>query len=129
MLLAADDVVITAAPDLASLRNAKNIVDLVRGARPNDIPPHLVLNQVGMPGRPEIPVKDFAEALGLVNPMVVPFDAKLFGQAANNGQMIEEVNPRSKAAEVMHQLVQLIARREAPPPPKKSALAGLFRFK
>lgn len=129
MLLAADDVVITAAPDLASLRNAKNIVDLVRGARPNDAPPHLVINQVGMPGRPEIPVKDFADALGLTSPLVVPFDAKLFGHAANNGQMIEEVNPRSKAAEVMQQLVQLIARREAPPPPKKSALAGLFRRK
>ncbi|MDR3512177.1 MAG: CpaE family protein [Caulobacteraceae bacterium] len=129
MLLAADDVVITAAPDLASLRNAKNIVDLVRGARPNDAPPHLVLNQVGMPGRPEIPVKDFAEALGLANPLVLPFDAKLFGHAANNGQMIEEVNPKSKAAEVMQQLVQLITRREAPPPPKKSALASLFKLK
>ncbi len=129
MLLAADEVVITAAPDLASLRNAKNIVDLVRGARPNDVPPHLVLNQVGMPGRPEIPVKDFAEALGLVNPLVMPFDAKLFGAAANNGQMIEEVNPKSKSAEVIHQLVQLIARREAPPPPRKSALASLFKRK
>jgi pilus assembly protein CpaE len=129
MLLGADEVVITAAPDLASLRNAKNIVDLVRGARPNDAPPHLVLNQVGMPGRPEIPTKDFAEALGLVYPLVVPFDAKLFGHAANNGQMIEEVNPKSKAAEVMHQLVQLITRREAPPPPRKSALSNLFKRK
>lgn len=129
MLLSADDVVITAAPDLASLRNAKNIVDLVRGARPNDAPPHLVLNQVGVPGRPEIPVKDFAEALGLSNPLVVPFDAKLFGHAANNGQMIEEVNPKSKAAEVMQQLVQLITRREAPPPPRKSAIANLFKLK
>jgi pilus assembly protein CpaE len=129
MLLSADDVVITAAPDLASLRNAKNIVDLVRGARPNDAPPHLVLNQIGMPGRPEIPVKDFAEALGLVNPLVVPFDAKLFGLAANNGQMIEEVNPRSKAAEVIQQLVQVITRREPPPAPRKSALATLFKRK
>jgi pilus assembly protein CpaE len=129
MLLTADEVIITAAPDLASLRNAKNIVDLMRGARPNDAPPHLVLNQIGMPGRPEIPVKDFAEALGLFNPLVVPFDAKLFGQAANNGQMIEEVNPKSKAAEVMHQLVQLITRREPPPAPRKSALANLFKRK
>jgi pilus assembly protein CpaE len=129
MVLAADDVVITAVPDLASLRNAKNIVDLVRAARPNDAPPHLVLNQVGLPGRPEIPVKDFAEALDLANPFVVPFDAKLFGQAANNGQMIEEINPKSKAAEVMQQLMQTITRREAPPPPKKSALANLFKLK
>jgi pilus assembly protein CpaE len=129
MLLAADDVVITAGPDLASLRNAKNLVDLVRGARPNDSPPHLVLNQVGLPGRPEISIKDFVEALGLTNPVVVPFDAKLFGLAANNGQMIEEVNPKSKAAEALQQLVQSISRREGPPPPKKSSLTSLFKRK
>jgi pilus assembly protein CpaE len=129
MLLGADDVVVIATPDLTSLRNAKNIVDLVRQARPNDLPPQLVLNQVGVPGRPEIPVKDFAEALGLETALMMPFDAKLFGQAANNGQMIEEVNPRSKAAEGLQTLAQLISRREPPPVQRKSPLASLFRRK
>jgi pilus assembly protein CpaE len=129
MLLGADDVIITAAPDLASLRNAKNIVDLVRQARPNDAPPRLVFNQVGMPGRPEIPLKDFSGALGLELGLSVPFDAKLFGQAANNGQMLEEVNAKSKAAEAMQTLAQLIARRDPPTPVRKSALAGLFKRK
>jgi pilus assembly protein CpaF len=36
VLIASDDLVVVATPDLASLRNAKNIVDLVRQARPND---------------------------------------------------------------------------------------------
>ena len=58
-LLAADDVVIVATPDLTSLRNAKNIIELVKNARPNDTPPRLVINQVGMPKRPEIPVQGF----------------------------------------------------------------------
>ena len=129
MLLAADEVVITAAPDLASLRNAKNIVDLLRAARPNDLPPKLVLNTVGMPGRPEIPVKDFSEAIGLTPSLVLPFDAKLFGQAANNGQMIEEVNARSKAAEGFQHLAQLIARRDPPAQERKSALSRLFKRK
>jgi pilus assembly protein CpaE len=128
-LLGADDVVITAAPDLASLRNAKNIVDLVRQARPNDSPPMLVLNMVGSPGRPEIPTKDFGEALGLETGIILPFDAKLFGQAANNGQMIEEVSPKSKAAEAFQRLALSITRRDPPPAPKKSALAGLFKRK
>ncbi len=56
---------IVATPDLTSLRNAKNIVELVKSARPNDAPPRLVLNQVGMPKRPEIPAKDFAETMGV----------------------------------------------------------------
>ncbi len=129
LVLGADEVVITAAPDLASLRNAKNIVDLLRQARPNDQPPRLVLNQMGMPGRPEIPAKDFTAALGVEAPAIVPFDAKLFGQAANNGQMVAEVASKSKSVEVLQGLARAIARREAAPVAKKSSLSGLFKLK
>jgi pilus assembly protein CpaE len=129
VLIASDDLVVVATPDLASLRNAKNIVDLVRQARPNDAPPRLVLNQVGVPGRPEIPVKDFGEALGLTPSLVLPFDPKPFGQAANNGQMVAEVAPKSKAAEGIDHLARLISRREPPVVQKTSVLSGLFRKK
>ena len=111
-LLSADDVVVVATPDLASLRNAKNLLDLVKKSRPNDSPPFLVVNQVGVPGRPEIPVKDFSKALGFEPSLVLPFDAKLFGQAANNGQMVQEVNPKAKVAEGLVQFAQLLSRRE-----------------
>ena len=100
-LIAADEVVVVATPDLASLRNAKNMIDLVRQGRPNDAPPRLVLNQVGVPGRPEIPAKDFGEALGVHPSLIIPFEPKLFGAAANNGQMILEAAARSKAAEAL----------------------------
>ena len=120
-LLTADDVVVVATPDLASLRNAKNLLDLVKKARPNDSPPFLILNQVGVPGRPEIPVKDFAKALGFEPALVLPFDAKLFGQAANNGQMVQELNPKAKVAEGVVQFAQMLSRREAPTAPKAKA--------
>ena len=80
-----------ATPDLASLRNAKNIIELIKSARPNDAPPRLVINQVGVPKRPEIPAKDFAETMGVDPVAVLPFDPALFGQAANNGQMLIEI--------------------------------------
>jgi len=130
MLITSDDLVIVAEPDLASLRNAKNIIDRIKAARPNDSPPRVILNKVGVPGRPEIPVKDFGEALGVVPAMVVAFDAKLFGQAANNGQMIAEVGPKSKQAENLDQLARMITRREVAPeaPPKsRSILGSMFR--
>ncbi|NQE64718.1 CpaE family protein, partial [Caulobacter sp. RHG1] len=129
VLLGSDDLVVVATPDLASLRNAKNIIDLVRGSRPNDIPPRLVLNQVGVPGRPEIPVKDFGEALGVQPSLVLPFDPKPYGQAANNGQMLAEVAPKSKAAEGLEHLARLISRRDPPAPQKTSMLSGLFKKK
>src|SRR5205814_5625134 len=48
---AADEVVITVEPDLANLRNAKNLVDLLRQARKNDAPPRLVVNKTGIAKR------------------------------------------------------------------------------
>ena len=129
VLVGSDDLVVVATPDLASLRNAKNIIDLVKNARPNDVPPRLVLNQVGVPGRPEIPVKDFGDALGVQPSLVLPFDPKPYGQAANNGQMLAEVAPKSKAAEGLEHLARLISRREPPAVQKTSMLSGLFKKK
>ncbi len=126
-LIAADDVVIVATPDLASLRNAKNIIDLLKLSRPNDAAPRVVLNQMDVPGRPEIPVKDFTAALGIEPCCLVPFDAKLFGQAANNGQMIAEVGATSKVAESLNQLTSAITGRMPEPKAKKSFLASIFK--
>ena len=64
-LLAADEIVLTVEPDLANLRNAKNLVDLLRSRRTNDAPPRLVINKAGLAKRPEIKVEDFAAALDL----------------------------------------------------------------
>jgi pilus assembly protein CpaE len=110
-LLAADEVVIVATPDLTSLRNAKNIIDLVKGARPNDAPPRLVINQVGVPKRPEIPAKDFAETMGLDPSAILAFDPALFGQAANNGQMVMEVAPKAPVVEALRQLCRSLTGR------------------
>ncbi len=126
-LIAADDVVIVATPDLASLRNAKNIIDLLKASRPNDAAPRLVLNQMDLPGRPEIPVKDFTAALGLEPCCLIPFDAKLFGQASNNGQMIAEVGANSKVGEALTQLTATLTGRTPEIKPKKSFLQSLFK--
>ena len=112
VLLQADEVIITAAPDLANLRNAKNIVDLLRQTRRNDNAPHLVLNTVGLPKRPEIAVKEFEAALGLKAAAVIEFDIETFGQASNNGQMIAETNAKARAVPALRQLALALAHRE-----------------
>ncbi len=111
-LLAADDAIIVAGPDLASLRNTKNIMDLLRALRPYDSPPSVVLSMVGVPKRPEIPFKDFAEALGAEPVASIPFDPQLFGMAANNGQMIGEVAPASKTAVALDTLAASLTGRK-----------------
>ncbi|MBS1180627.1 MAG: minD 1 [Proteobacteria bacterium] len=133
LLGAADEVVITATPDLASLRNAKNLIDQLKIARPNDEAPRLVINQVGLPKRPEIKPADFQKALQLDLAAVIPFDAALFGTATNNGQMIAELNARSPTAQIFDALAARLTGRSPARGGRKSALipllAHLPRFK
>ena len=113
-LIGADEVVVAAAPDLANLRNAKNLIDVLRTARPNDAAPRLVLNGVGLPKRPEIAVTDFAKSLEMQPSAVVPFDARLFGTASNNGQMIGEVEAGGRTAEIFAEIGRGVMGRTEP---------------
>ncbi|MBN8607836.1 MAG: AAA family ATPase [Caulobacterales bacterium] len=126
-LLAADDAIIVAGPDLASLRNTKNIIDLLKAMRPYDSPPTVVLSMVGVPKRPEIPFKDFADALGAEPVASIPFDPQLFGLAANNGQMIGEVAAQSKTALALDALAASLTGRK-PVETKKASLTDKIPF-
>src|SRR6266704_415797 len=110
-LVGADEILIVAVPDLANLRNAKNMLDLLRAGRPNDHRPHYCLNQVGIPKRPEIKPADFAKALEAEPAAVIAFEPQVFGTAANNGQMIAEVAAGHRAAQTFRQLAQLLTGR------------------
>ncbi len=118
-LMGADEIIVTATPDLASLRNAKNIYDHFASSRPHDARPRLILNQVGVVRRPEIPVKDFAEAIGSDPLLVLPFDPQLFGTAANNGQMIGQLNAQSRAAQGFSHIARVLTGRETAVEAKK----------
>jgi pilus assembly protein CpaE len=125
VLTQSDEVIITATPELASLRNGKNLADFVKAARPNDNPPKLVLNQVGVAKRPEIPVGDFAKAMGLEPTVIIPFDGPTFGTANSNGQMIGEVDAKSEAFSLISTLAQLLQGQEPPPKESKSPIGSL----
>jgi pilus assembly protein CpaE len=112
-LVAADEIVVVATPDLASLRNAKNLIETVRHSRPNDAAPRLIINQAGIPKRPEIPSKDFAETMGIEPAAILPFDPQLFGQAGNNGQMVLELQSKAPASEAVRKLARSLTGRPA----------------
>lgn len=107
-LFAADEIVLTAEPDLASLRNAKNLIDLFKMVRLNDSPVRLVINKAGVPKRPEIKIADFVAAVGLDPVAVLPFEPQLFGTAANNGQMIAEIDAKSPIAAAFNEIAQIV---------------------
>jgi pilus assembly protein CpaE len=125
-LISADDILVVAGPDLANLRNAKNLLDLLKAARPNDHRPHYCLNQVGVPKRPEITPGDFAKALDDQPIAVIPFEPQVFGTAANNGQMIAEFSNSHRVAETFRQLAQVLTGRSEAKKGRSGLLAPFF---
>jgi len=121
-LISADDILIVAAPDLANLRNTKNIFDLLKASRPNDRPPLYCLNQVGVPKRPEINVAEFAKAIESQPIASIPFEPQMFGSAANNGQMIAEISAGHRTTEMFLQIAQRLTGRSE----SKKSRGGLF---
>jgi pilus assembly protein CpaE len=121
VLLNADEVVITAAPDLANLRNARNIVDFLEAGRHNGKPPHLVINMAKVPKRPDLSVTEFSAALDLQPAVVIEFDPETFGLAANNGQMIEEFSRKARAARQFRNLALTLTQRTEPKEAVKSS--------
>jgi pilus assembly protein CpaE len=126
-LVNADEILIVATPDLANLRNTKNLFDYLRTARVNDHRPFYCLNQVGVPKRPEIKPAEFAKALEDDPVAIIPFDPQVFGTAANNGQMIAEVSSGHRAATTFRDLAQLLTGRSESKKASNSLLAKLLK--
>ena len=125
-LIGADDLLIVAAPDLANLRNTKNIFDLLKATRPNDRMPLYCLNQVGIPKRPEINASEFAKAIESEPIVSIPFDPQMFGAAANNGQMIAEISATHRSTEMFLQIAQRLTGRGESKKPRSSFLSPLI---
>jgi pilus assembly protein CpaE len=119
----ADDILIVATPDLASLRNTKNIYDLLKASRPNDRTPLYCLSQVGIPKRPEINAGEFAKAIESPPIASIPFEPQLFGSAANNGQMIAEIAATHRVTELFLQIAQRLTGRGEAKKPRNSLLS------
>lgn len=113
-LVGADDILIVAEPDLANMRNTKNMMNMLKSARPNDRPPLYCINQIGMHKRPEIELRAFAKTVESQPIATVPFDCRTFGEAANNGQMIAEVSANHRAAKMFQQMARRLTGRSEP---------------
>ena len=125
---AVDEVVIVAEPDLANLRNAKNLADTIKALRPAESEPILVINKAGMPRRPEISAGEFAASIECKLLGTVPFDAALFGTAANNGQMIAEVSANHRINDIYRAVGMHVTGRSVPGEAGKGGSLKLSSF-
>ncbi|RWI97479.1 MAG: CtpF protein [Mesorhizobium sp.] len=125
-LIKADEIVITATPELANLRNTKNMVDMLKRLRPNDPPPKLIINQAGVPKRPEIAASDFSEPLGITPMAVINFEPLLFGNAANNGRMLGEMDAKSPVVGTINEIAHVLTGRSEIKAKKKASLGAIL---
>jgi pilus assembly protein CpaE len=125
-LVGADDILIVAEPDLANMRNAKNMLNVLKASRPNDRPPLYCLNQVGMHKRPEITPREFAKAIESQPIAAIRFDSKMFGTAANNGQMIAQISANHRTTTTFLQIAQRLTGHAVTKRPRGSLLAPIM---
>ncbi|MDX8493408.1 CpaE family protein [Mesorhizobium sp. VK22B] len=125
-LIKADEIVITATPELANLRNTKNMVDMLKRLRPNDPPPKLIINQAGVPKRPEIAASDFSEPLGITPMAVINFEPLLFGNAANNGRMLGEMDAKSPVVGTINEIAHVLTGRSEIKVKRKAGLGSIL---
>ena len=128
-LIGADQIIITAMPDLASLRNTKNIVDYLKSNRSQDIDPIIIMNQVGMVKKPEIKTRDFADTIGIPILTEIAYDPRLFGTAANNGQMLHEFTKTDSVLAQLSELAEQIVGKKTQQISGKKSLLDMFKLK
>jgi pilus assembly protein CpaE len=112
VLTSADDIIVTATLDLASLRNTKNLLDFLKSERPNDPDPVLILNKVGL--LEGITVEEFGAAVGVQPSVTFAFEPEVFVKASNNGEMITDAKLAGGTVEAFQRLATRLKTGEFP---------------
>ena len=128
VLLDANEVIITAYPDLANLRDTKSIFDSLRETRGVKSPTRLVLNKVGLAKEFELSSKDYEGSIKTFPMLKFPFEAEVHMSAMNNGQSLIENNERSRSAKLMRELATKVSGRASVKQQQKSPFADLASF-
>lgn len=98
ILAAADEIVLVATPELASLRNARMILDHVLAIRLEAAPARLVLNKVGLVRGREYRGEELREALGRVPAASIPWDPAPLMAAMTEGKPVTAARGPAVAA-------------------------------
>ncbi len=112
LIVECDELVLVAEPDLACLRDMKNIVEFLGSTRGTESPTSLVLNRVGIQKRAELSEKEFRDTLGTSVDLVIPADIAAFSAALNNGELIFKTTPKSKVVKAINTLATTVSNRQ-----------------
>ena len=109
ILVDADEIILVAEPDLINFRDAKNMLEALATIRGKKSQPRLILNKVGKSTKTELSENNFKNTLHLAPDVLIPYDPNLFGSAMNNGDIISNINNKSKVALAIKELAALVS--------------------
>jgi len=111
LLLRADETILTSYPDLAGIRNTKNIFEFLDEGRGVDAPSRLIFNQIGASKKTELNAKACRGALERDPFLSIPYDPAVFGAAMNDGELMAESNEKHKITQKFEDLGMQISGR------------------
>jgi len=127
MLLLADEVILVISPDLANLRDAKNILDLLRTKRGDGREPKLIVNKVDLAKRSRLTAQDINKTLAIQPFATISSDPLTFIESVNDGKMIGEKAKSHKAAVAFRQIAANLTRRPTTGRRRSLGLPALFK--
>ena len=125
-VMSADEVILTATPDLVSLRDAQNLLRHINDARGEERRAKVIINQSGKTKKTELNERDFQDAVGDKPTLTVAYDAILFGTASNNGQPVGEVSSRSKPSVSFRTLAEELSGSQKSSKARKKGIRSLL---
>ncbi|MGC2857157.1 AAA family ATPase [Novispirillum sp. DQ9] len=109
VLMDANEVVVVAYPDLANLRDARNLLERLSEPRGVQAPTRLVFNREGLARKGELAAKDFEEGAGARPVLSIPHDGPAFAAAMNTGEPVCAAAPNSPAAKAITELAWMVS--------------------
>ena len=126
VLLIANDVVVTAYPDLANLRDAKHFFENLVPRRGTEAPTRLVFNCVGRSKRTELSAKDFEGVMNVVPSAEIPYNPGAFGSVLLDGELLSKGRKGGGGVgRELSSLARLVSGRQ--PATKSKSPFSLFR--
>lgn len=129
LLTGADEAVLVLGPDIANIRDARNILDFLNSKRGESRPCRVIINKSDLAKRTRLLPKDISNTLGIQPIASIPFDPAVFIESANDGKMIGDRFKSHKLVGVFSDLaMKLGARGSTKSKPQKAfSLPSLFR--
>lgn len=130
VMIGADEAVLVVSPDIANIRDARNLLDFLNSKRGDNRPCKLIINKSDLARRTRLLPKDISNTLGVQPIANIPFDPVVFIEASNDGKMVGERFKSHKLVGTFTDLAMKLGARgsvKGRPEKKKFSMSGMFR--